>query len=304
MDSEQCACCLEDITRETGKTVMGCGHSFHFMCLVSWFDVQVRDHLDETCPCCRRQGTRLEILPYHDWAAEEEQSQEQSQEEQTQEQEQSQEEQSQDDEQMQENGYAERLAAARLQVTIANDLALSAGSMLQRIVSGEEMTLDHIEATRSALESASEQSQYARAALETFGPLPSAPFAPFAPSASSLPSPRFSDEQIEDRMYRAWMAVQEGQRILQQQQQEPTPPPIVRLRISWTRTSSGAWVRQVLNPEDDEPHMWSDDEGANPPDSLVIQTSQAANKIQAIWRGHRQRTVIGAARAMINIMRS
>ena len=285
MDSEQCACCLEDITRETGKTVMGCGHSFHFMCLVSWFDVQVRDHLDETCPCCRRQGTRLEILPYHDWVPEEE---EQSQEEQ------SQEEQSQDDEQMQENGYAERLAAARLQVTIANDLALSAGSMLQRIISGEEMTLDHIQATRSALESASEQSHYARAALETFGPLPSV----FTPQ-------RFSDEQheqIEDRMHRAWLAVQEGERL--RQEQEPTPPPIVRLRISWTRTSSGAWVRHVLNPEDDEPHIWSDEQGASPPDSLVIQTTQAANKIQAVWRGHKQRTVIGAARAMLNIMRS
>jgi hypothetical protein len=43
----ECSICCADITAKTGKTTMGCGHSFHFSCLSKWF------LSSETCPNCR-----------------------------------------------------------------------------------------------------------------------------------------------------------------------------------------------------------------------------------------------------------
>ena len=191
MDPEQCACCLEDITPETGKTTMGCGHSFHFMCLASWFNVQMRDAAHQTCPCCRREGSHFEALP-----------------------------------------------------TILEDVPY-------------EYTLEPLTA-----EDREEMRIYFREEL-------------------------------------AWRRSQQPP----SPGELPSPPPIQRLRITtWHRTDTLTWSRQVLNPEDDEPHTWSSHEDTPPPASLAIQTNEAAKKIQAAWRGHQQRVTISIARAFINVL--
>jgi len=58
-----CSICFEAITAETGKTVMGCGHEFHFRCMASWFVTQCDKELPENCPCCRHEAGPLECLP-------------------------------------------------------------------------------------------------------------------------------------------------------------------------------------------------------------------------------------------------
>lgn len=63
------------------------------------------------------------------------------------------------------------------------------------------------------------------------------------------------------------------------------PPAAPRLQIRWVRDASGDWVRRVLNPEEEEPAVWSAASNAPPPDELVAQTMGAVSKIQALWRG-------------------
>jgi hypothetical protein len=56
---------MEAITKQTGSTTLSCEHSFHFRCIVNWFDKQIIDSLKATCPCCRGAGgemDRFEIM--------------------------------------------------------------------------------------------------------------------------------------------------------------------------------------------------------------------------------------------------
>ena len=59
----ECSICYDAITVETGKTVMACGHEFHFRCMASWFGTQCDKELPENCPCCRHVAGPLECLP-------------------------------------------------------------------------------------------------------------------------------------------------------------------------------------------------------------------------------------------------
>ena len=55
----QCAICHDDVTAETGRAVMSCGHEFHIRCLTTW--LQKPDGA-ANCPCCRKEPTELERL--------------------------------------------------------------------------------------------------------------------------------------------------------------------------------------------------------------------------------------------------
>ena len=55
----QCAICHDDVTAETGRSVMSCGHVFHIRCLTTW--LQKPDGA-ANCPCCRKEPTELERL--------------------------------------------------------------------------------------------------------------------------------------------------------------------------------------------------------------------------------------------------
>ena len=55
-----CSICLEAITKQTGSTTLSCEHTFHFRCIESWFAGQIWKDLNQTCPCCRSEGTELD----------------------------------------------------------------------------------------------------------------------------------------------------------------------------------------------------------------------------------------------------
>jgi ankyrin repeat protein len=58
-----CSVCLGETTKETGKTILSCGHVFHLKCIVTWLQ---REEGPGTCPCCRAAPTEHEQLPMSD----------------------------------------------------------------------------------------------------------------------------------------------------------------------------------------------------------------------------------------------
>ena len=60
MNPDECAICFEGFTPDSGHSVLGCGHKFHMMCVVRWFQDQEGP---STCPCCRREAGRLDNVP-------------------------------------------------------------------------------------------------------------------------------------------------------------------------------------------------------------------------------------------------
>ena len=60
----ECPCCMDPITKETGKTTLSCGHSFHFKCTVQWFHAQIDKEISESCPCCRNKCGDLDGMPF------------------------------------------------------------------------------------------------------------------------------------------------------------------------------------------------------------------------------------------------
>lgn len=60
MSESDCAICFVEITAETGRSVLGCGHTFHMLCVVRWFSQQDGP---SSCPCCRREAGQLDNLP-------------------------------------------------------------------------------------------------------------------------------------------------------------------------------------------------------------------------------------------------
>jgi len=55
-----CSICFHEITSKTGKTIMACGHEFHFRCLNEWFVRQHTNSLTQNCPCCRHEASHFE----------------------------------------------------------------------------------------------------------------------------------------------------------------------------------------------------------------------------------------------------
>lgn len=60
MSESECAICFADITADTGRSVLGCGHTFHMLCVVRWFCEQEGI---SSCPCCRREAGELDNVP-------------------------------------------------------------------------------------------------------------------------------------------------------------------------------------------------------------------------------------------------
>lgn len=60
MNPDECAICFDVFTPDSGHSVLGCGHKFHMMCVVRWFQDQEGP---STCPCCRRESGQLDNVP-------------------------------------------------------------------------------------------------------------------------------------------------------------------------------------------------------------------------------------------------
>lgn len=59
-DHDSCSICFEGISTQTGKTVLGCGHTFHMLCVVRWFQSQDGP---SSCPYCRHEAGQLDNVP-------------------------------------------------------------------------------------------------------------------------------------------------------------------------------------------------------------------------------------------------
>ena len=59
-----CSICFEEITKETGSTILSCTHGFHYRCINHWFWKQNHENERETCPCCRSKGKELDRFFY------------------------------------------------------------------------------------------------------------------------------------------------------------------------------------------------------------------------------------------------
>lgn len=68
----ECAICCDEMTKCTGSTTLSCEHSFHFKCIVNWFDKQITDDLEQTCPCCRNKGSEMDRCEIQKWEEDEE----------------------------------------------------------------------------------------------------------------------------------------------------------------------------------------------------------------------------------------
>jgi hypothetical protein len=72
----------------------------------------------------------------------------------------------------------------------------------------------------------------------------------------------------------------------------------------WRRVGEGRWERmEVLNPEED---LWDGvlDAAEMPPESLVLQMSEAATKMKALWKGTQTRERFSAARSLLALARA
>lgn len=55
-----CSICFDAITKQTGSVILSCEHHFHFRCIDEWFTKQLLENQNQTCPCCRSEGTALD----------------------------------------------------------------------------------------------------------------------------------------------------------------------------------------------------------------------------------------------------
>ena len=53
----ECAICYTELTSETGKSVLGCGHEFHIKCVGQWLLSG-----SSSCPLCRKESGELERI--------------------------------------------------------------------------------------------------------------------------------------------------------------------------------------------------------------------------------------------------
>ena len=75
-----CSICYAEITAATGKVELSCSHSYHFSCLTSWFDKQLCQGSNETCPLCRHAANDFEKMPVCECDNEEEDEDEEDEE--------------------------------------------------------------------------------------------------------------------------------------------------------------------------------------------------------------------------------
>lgn len=250
MSSTDCPCCFEAITAETGQVSLGCSHVFHYRCLTEWFLNQESNGLPQNCPCCRREGSESEKLPPLREVADDDED---------------------DDSDYEGEEDEDELVYTRQQM---HDLLVSHGGIgvtdaIWATWNGdenEERLAFDMEGINNVI-----QFQGGRELTEEeFNDL----FRAQGGAESLLEASGLAEIQVD--------AEPEPVSNLRAAAPEYVP---AALRIRWARDASGAWVRQVLNPEEQEPAVWGIGSNAPPPDELVHQTMDAARKIQALWRG-------------------
>jgi Ring finger domain/IQ calmodulin-binding motif len=268
-----CAICFEEVSAATGQTILSCTHTFHFTCLVRWFANQEGA---ESCPCCRK-----EMLPTEraSWDEGSEGGAEDSDEE--------------EDEEDDEDFEEEQVLMTRAQV---QEFLTSNGGM----VGVTDVLWSAWLEPGAFYENGEEKVTFDREELN---------YCYCLQTGNNMTDEQWAtlferhglrdDEEVDDEDVIVGPA--------------PSAPPLpaepVNLRVfAWVRVGEGRWERRVHNPEeveDDEPLAWDGNVSAEaPPASLAIQTSTAAKKIQAVWRGFKTREVVAVAKSLVSLTAS
>jgi hypothetical protein len=65
VEKKECSiCCEEIIQNETGEVILSCSHSYHFICILKWYNSQCESDQQSSCPYCRRKVKDIENIPY------------------------------------------------------------------------------------------------------------------------------------------------------------------------------------------------------------------------------------------------
>jgi hypothetical protein len=65
VEKKECSICFEEIVQnETGEVILSCSHSYHFICILKWYNSQCENYQQSSCPYCRRKVKDIENIPY------------------------------------------------------------------------------------------------------------------------------------------------------------------------------------------------------------------------------------------------
>ena len=263
MSSHECPCCFEDITAETGQVVMACSHVFHFRCISEWFLTQESNDLPQNCPCCRHESSEIAKLPSMRVAVNDDEDEEDEEDE-------------EDDDDDEDDDEGEEVEEDE-----ENDIDYTH----QQI---HDMILSHggIGVTNAMWEYWNDENKE-RLSFNLHG------------INHIIMMQGGREMEIYEFTYlqntqRSVLAEPVSQSNLHSDAPEFVP---TSLRIHWTRLENGDWTHQVLNPEEEETTTWGNSSTVPPPTSLVLQTMDAARKIQALFRGMTSRKKVQNMRA-------
>ena len=274
MSSNECPCCFEAITSQTGQVVMACSHVFHFRCITDWFLVQESNDLPQNCPCCRDECSEIAKLP--PMRVDIRDSDDESDGDDS------------DYDEDEEDEEEENLVYTRQQI---HDVILSHGGIgVTNAIWDSWNTEENHETLSFDIDDINNviitQGGREMEAYE-FNYLLNSQRSDAEPVQSSLDTPSLTTIEIDPV----------SQSNLRSDAPEFVP---TSLRIRWTRLENGDWARKVLNPEEEEPIVWGAYSTAPPPTSLVLQTMDAARKIQTLFRGMMTRKQVQNMRRAAN----
>jgi hypothetical protein len=282
MSTHDCSICHEPATLGaggTGLTTLACGHEFHFRCLATWFYTQ---QAQSSCPCCRREVSHLEDVPLStEFQAPGEEDDDES-------------EYSDDEESEYDDEETLVLMKRELDDILKNILGGTGVSegIWRRLFPGteEEYSPDcAVSFSRTEMEDFATlqggrvfRDEEWEILVERWGSGDAEILLPQVLLAQGLAAAENPLAAIEpDGLFAAPAATQ-----------QPIPS---ALKIHWVRRPDGDWVRQIEDGAaggggpPPSPALWGVAAPAAPPDELVDQTMSAAKKLQAVWRGYRQR---------------
>jgi len=246
----ECAICYDVIDlKTTGEVKLSCAHSFHFSCISSWFSNQEKG----SCPCCRKEmGDKEDFAPNAPLNSEDEEDDE-----------------DEDDEDEDDEEEDEYVVFNRTQL---NTLCQKLGSY--RHISEEQWA-----AMSNAFAWHEKEFTMESQPLEfDFDELNSF-FATHCWKA-------ITEEQWIDILAAEetpLTAAFESARLdFSKPLQLPLQPSPSEVKVTWTLLENGSWTRTVFNPEEMAAVILSP---ALTAAAAAASATEAATKVQAVWRG-------------------
>jgi hypothetical protein len=304
----ECPCCFEELT--SSFAALSCSHRFHITCLVNWFATQSAQELPQNCPCCRSEAGPTERLPEEPEGEEDDEESEYDEE----------------DELMLTRSELHTILISQGGTGVADGLwfaffdaegeeAIRAdpehrlpfvGSELSRMAvyqGGREISeerWDELVEQYDPEDEEPEQVTLTRHQLEDFvwanGGI-GVSLEQWAELAGVALSTSFSRAELDAYLLRDDVRRPTSRAVTDEEWAALREEPLLQVVLEavgpaprrWLRYADGHWERIVLNPETDEPASWGVNSAEPPPADLTAQTSAAARRFQALWRGFQAR---------------